>query len=150
MISEQFTNAITQAVDDFNESIYKFNGLDGLVSDYEMIREQQDLMVEDYEKIYSLNKLNRNLEKTLDNSKLTAGRAKLLEIQKEINDLNKSNVELSRYDLDYLQAKYDLKVAEMELENARNAKDTVMLSKDSEGNWSYIYSQNANVVEEAE
>ena len=150
MVSEQFTNAISEAIEDFNDSIYKFNGLDGLVSDYEQIREQQDLMVADYEKIYSLNKLNRNLEKTLDNSKLTAGRAKLLEIQKEINDLNKNNVELSRYDLDYLQAKYDLKVAEMELENARNAKDTVMLSKDSEGNWSYIYSQNANVVEEAE
>jgi hypothetical protein len=27
--------------------------------DYEQIREQRDLMVEDYEKIYSLNKLNR-------------------------------------------------------------------------------------------
>lgn len=150
MISEQFLNAITQAVDDFNDSIYQFNGLDGLMADYEQIREQQDLMVADYEKIYSLNKLNRDLEKTLDNSKLTAGRAKLLEIQKEIHDLNKSNVELSRYDLEYLQAKYDLKVAEMELDNARNTKDTVMLSKDSEGNWSYIYSQNTNVVEEAE
>jgi hypothetical protein len=39
------------------------------------------LIVEDYEKIYSLNKLNRNLEKTLNDSKLTAGKQKLLEFQ---------------------------------------------------------------------
>jgi hypothetical protein len=59
MISEQFMNAITEAVDNFNESIYSYNGLDGLIADYERINEQQDLMVADYEKIYSLNKLNR-------------------------------------------------------------------------------------------
>jgi hypothetical protein len=48
-------------------------------------------------------------------------------------------VELSKYELEYLQAEYDLRLAEIELENARNSKDTVRLSRDSEGNWSYIY-----------
>jgi hypothetical protein len=59
MVAEQFTNAVTTAMDNFNESIYSYNGLDGLIADYERINEQQDLMVADYEKIYNLNKLNR-------------------------------------------------------------------------------------------
>jgi hypothetical protein len=46
---------------------------------------------------------------------------------------------MSQYDLEYLQAKYELRLAEIELENAQNNKDTVRLSKDSEGNWSYVY-----------
>ena len=149
-IAEQFTNTITIIMDEFNESVYKFKGLDGLIADYEQIKEYQDLMVADYEKIYSLNKLNRDLEKTLNNSNIVNGKQKLLEFQQKINEINKSNVELSQYELEYLQAEYELKVAEMELENARNSKDNVMLSKDSEGNWSYIYTQNVAVVEEAE
>jgi hypothetical protein len=39
LISEQFTNAVTSAIDTFNESLYQFNGLDGLIEDYEQIRE---------------------------------------------------------------------------------------------------------------
>jgi hypothetical protein len=46
---------------------------------------------------------------------------------------------MSEYDLEHLRAKYELRLAEIELENARTAKDTVRLSRDSEGNWSYIY-----------
>jgi hypothetical protein len=74
LIAEQFTNAMTEAIDTFNETVYEFGGLEGLISDYEAIREQRDLMVEDYEKIYNLNKLNRQIEKTLDDTKIIAGK----------------------------------------------------------------------------
>jgi hypothetical protein len=42
----------------------------------------------------------------------------MIELQKEINDLQASGAELSKYDLEYLQAKYELRLAEIELENA--------------------------------
>jgi hypothetical protein len=53
--------------------------------------------------------------------------------------LQSNGTEMSKYDLEYMQAKYELYLAQIELENARNAKDTVRLQKDSEGNWSYVY-----------
>jgi hypothetical protein len=68
----------------------------------------------------------------------------------EINDLQAEGVEISQYDLEYLQAEYNLRLAEIELEEARNAKDTVRLSKDNEGNWSYVYTQNRDAVDEAQ
>jgi hypothetical protein len=40
MVAEQFTNAVTTAMDNFNESIYSYNGLDGLIADYERINDQ--------------------------------------------------------------------------------------------------------------
>jgi hypothetical protein len=73
----------------------------------------------------------------------------MLDLQKEINELQASGVEMSQYDLEYLQAKYELRLAEIELENAKNNKDTVRLSKDSEGNWSYVYTQNMEALDEA-
>jgi hypothetical protein len=57
---------------------------------------------------------------------------------------------LSKFDLEYLQAKYELYLAEVELRNAQLNKDTVTLTKDSEGNYSYVYTVNENKVDEAQ
>lgn len=57
---------------------------------------------------------------------------------------------MSQYDLEYLQAEYELRMAEIELENAQKAKDTVRMSRDNEGNWSYVYTTNTDAVDEAQ
>lgn len=150
MIASQFESAMTRAVEAFNDAIYEHGGLSGLSEDYSFMREQSELMAEDYDKIYQLSKLNRNINKTLSDTNIIAGKQKMKSLQQEINELQASGVELSKYDLDYLQAKYELRLAEIELENAKNAKDTVRLSKDSEGNWSYIYTSSTDKVDEAQ
>lgn len=150
LIAEQFESAMQRAVDAFNDAIYAHSGLEGLSADYDLIRENADLMAADYEKIYELSKLTRDINKVLDDTNIVAGKKKMNGLLKEINELQADGVELSKYDLEYLRAKYELRLAEIELENAQNSKDTVRLSKDSEGNWSYVYTQNADAVEEAE
>lgn len=150
MIADQFESAMTRAVEAFNDAIYAHGGLQGLQDDYSSIREQSQLMAEDYQKIYELSKLNRNINKTLNDSNIIAGKQKMKSLQQEINELQASGVQLSQYDLEYLQAKYELRLAEIELENAQNNKDTVRLSKDSEGNWSYIYTSSVDKVDEAQ
>lgn len=150
LIAEQFETAMQRAVDAFNDAIYAYGGLESLSNDYDMIRENADLMAADYEKIYELSKLTRDINKVLDDTNIVAGKKKMNGLLKEINELQADGVELSKYDLEYLRAKYELRLAEIELENTQNSKDTVRLSKDSEGNWSYIYTQNADAVEEAE
>ena len=150
MIADQFESAMTRAVEAFNDAIYAHGGLQGLQDDYSSIREQSQLMAEDYQKIYELSKLNRNINKTLNDSNIIAGKQKMKSLQQEINELQANGVQLSQYDLEYLQAKYELRLAEIELENAQNNKDTVRLSKDSEGNWSYIYTSSVDKVDEAQ
>ena len=150
LIAEQFESAMQRAVDAFNDAIYAHGGLEGLSNDYDMIRENADLMAADYEKIYELSKLTRDINKVLDDTNIVAGKKKMNSLLKEINELQADGVELSKYDLEYLRAKYELRLAEIELENTQNSKDTVRLSKDSEGNWSYIYTQDENNIEEAE
>ena len=149
-IADAFDKAVERIVQTFSEAVYAFGGLEGLSEDYSFIRENTELMAQDYEKIYELSKLNRNINKTLNDNNIIAGKQKMIELQKEINDLQASGAELSKYDLEYLQAKYELRLAEIELENAQNAKETVRLSKDSEGNWSYVYTASTEKIDEAQ
>ena len=150
MITDQFTAAMEDAVEAFGKSLYASGGLEGLSNDYSLMREQADLMAEDYDKIYNLSKLTRNINKTLDDTNIIAGKQRLNKLLQEVNSLQADNVELSKFDLEYLQAKYELYLAEVELRNAQANKDTVTLTKDSEGNYSYVYTVNEDKVDEAQ
>ena len=150
MITDQFTATMEDAVDTFGKSLYASGGLEGLSNDYSLMREQADLMAEDYDKIYNLSKLTRNINKTLDDTNIIAGKQRLNKLLQEVNSLQADNVELSKFDLEYLQAKYELYLAEVELRNAQANKDTVTLTKDSEGNYSYVYTVNEDKVDEAQ
>jgi hypothetical protein len=57
---------------------------------------------------------------------------------------------MTKYDLEYLQKKYDLKVAEIALEEAQNAKSQVKLTRDSQGNFGYVYTADENKIADAE
>jgi hypothetical protein len=46
---------------------------------------------------------------------------------------------MSEYELEIQKAKYDLLLAEIALEEAQNAKSTVRMSRDNEGNFGYVY-----------
>ena len=49
-----------------------------------------------------------------------------------------------------LNKKYELRLAEIALEDAQNAKSQVRMTRDSEGNWSYTYTADENSIAEAE
>jgi hypothetical protein len=59
-------------------------------------------------------------------------------------------VELTEHDVEELRKRYELKLAEAALEEAQDAKRTVRMSRDNEGNWSYVYTADENDVAAAE
>lgn len=109
-----------------------------------------DRFVPQYKKIYELSKLNRDIMKSIDNTSNIKNKQALRDLQKEINELEQHSGEISQYDLDNARRRYELELARLQLEEARDAKSTVRLSKDSEGNWSYVYTANQDEVEKAE
>lgn len=88
--------------------------------------------------------------KSIDNTSNIKNKQALRDLQKEINELEQHSGEISQYDLDNARRRYELELARLQLEEARDAKSTVRLSKDSEGNWSYVYTANQDEVEKAE
>jgi hypothetical protein len=70
----------------------------------------------------------------------------LRDLQAEINQLQEDGTDLTKHEVDYLRAKYDLRLAEIALEEAQNAKSQVRMRRDSEGNWGYVYTADENKV----
>lgn len=149
-VAEQFEQSVERIVNNFNKSVYKMGGLEGLSNDFAKQQEEANMMLDDYQKIYELSKLSRDINKSIDDTDLIGGKQKLKKLLGEVNALQEDGVEMSQYDLEYLQKTYDLRLAELELEEAQRAKNTVRLSKDNEGNWSYVYTQNTDAVDAAQ
>ena len=112
--------------------------------------EKNDRYLQDYEKIYELSKLNRDLTNKMDETTNIKAKKELAKLQEEILDYQKEGRQMSDYDLKYLKKKYELKLAEIALEEAQNAKTQVRLTRDSEGNYSYTYTADEDSMAKAQ
>ena len=140
VIADDFANAVETSTSIFEEAMTGIYGsYDKLQEVFDQQKEIGNRFVDDYQKIYDLNKLNRDLTNSIDDTDSIKGKQALRDLQEEINALQESDTEMSQHDLDYLRKKYELRVAEIALEEAQNAKSQVRMQRDSEGNWSYVY-----------
>ena len=99
--------------------------------------------------IYETNKLMRTAQQEIDKTSNSIAKNKLKQFIGETEQLQNQN-KLSKYELEIQQAKYDLLLAEIALEEAQNAKSTVRLQRDAEGNVGYVYTADEQKTADAE
>ena len=100
-------------------------------------------------KIYETNKLMRTAQQEIDKTNNSIAKQRLKSFIQETNQLQNKN-KLSQYELQIQQAKYDLLLAEIALDEAQAAKSTVRLQRDNEGNFGYVYTADRAAVSAAE
>ena len=148
---EAFENTVERIKQSMLDAFTGFIGSWSVLKDsLEYAKTAADRFVPQYKEIYELSKLNRDIMKSIDNTSNIKNKQALRDLQKEINELEQHSGEISQYDLDNARRRYELELARLQLEEARDAKSTVRLNKDSEGNWSYVYTANQDEVEKAE
>lgn len=147
----EFKFGVNQAIENFQEQLSPlFGTVDQLSAAFERQNGLNDQYVDDYEKYYELNKMNRDLQTAIDETDNINTKKALAKLQEEINKEKESENKLSEYDLDVLKNKIALEKARLALDEAKNAKSTVTLSRDQNGNWGYIYTAEEDKVAKAE
>lgn len=146
---EEFEIAFTTSLKDMENKLVK-GGFTQLSTEMERQAEISERTLKAYQETYELSKLNRQVINSINDTDNIKAKQALLEIQKEITAYQEDGEKMSQYELDHLQKKYELRLAEIALEEAQNAKSTVRMSRDSEGNWGYIYTADQDKVAEAQ
>jgi hypothetical protein len=104
--------------------------------------ERKNSLQEEYltttNKIYETEKMMRTAQQEIDKTTNSVAKRRLKQFIEETEQLQSQN-KLSEHELNIQQAKYDLLLAEITLEEAQNAKSTVRLQRDAEGNFGYVY-----------
>lgn len=116
-------------------------GFDLLEEKYNHFLEESDRYLDPIEEGLETASWYTKLQKDIDKTSNTVYKDRLKALQEEI-DMRRENNTLSQYDLDLLEAKYQVLQAEMALEDERNNKNQMRLVRDSNGNWNYQFTAN--------
>lgn len=127
------------------------NGInfDELMDGFDKLNTRQEEYLTKTNQIYETNKLMRTANKALDETDNAVAKQKLKNFIEETKSLQ-NNTKLSEYELEIQKAKYDLLLAEIALEEAQNAKSTVRMSKDNEGNFGYVFTADQDEIDDAQ
>lgn len=148
--SEVFANTVSRSIAQMESALAQgFGSMEYMQNYYEQQKEIDDLYLDEYERVYEINKLLRNVSSSIDDTTSINAKEKLKAIQDEINLAAEKENELTQQDVDILQKKYELRLAEIALEEAQNEKTQVRLTRNESGSWSYVYTASQQNIDKA-
>ena len=146
-----FEEAVSIAIESMEKALAGgFGNLSYLQTAYDQQKTLSEQYLDEYETAYELSKLTRAISKSVDDTKNIKGKQLLKSLQAEITSLEAEGTKISEYDLQILQKEYDLRLAQIALEESQNAKTQVRLQQTASGDLSYIYTANQSAIDEAE
>lgn len=143
------TTSLEQIYKEYEKRLTNGVGYDYLNQIMDLQADKADLVLTQTNQIYETNKMLRDLDRDIEKTENTAAKARLNSFRQEIKALQEKG-ELTHFELEDAQLRYEVLKAQIALEEAQNAKSTVRLQRDSEGNFGYVYTADREKVAEAE
>ncbi len=159
-LKEILITKMEQAADEMNKQLsttkvsingnnFNISGWDALNDALDRMSSYQDEYLTKTNQIYEMNKLLNNVNQAIDKTNNQAAKNRYQQFTKEIEQLRDKD-KLSQLELEIAQAKYKVLEAQIALEEAQNAKSTVRLQRDNEGNFGYVYTADQEKVNDAQ
>ena len=142
-------NSLNEYAQTLENALTGDTSFDQMTSKMERAASLQEEYLTTTNKIYETNKLMNQAQQEIDKSTNSVAQRRLKQFISETNELQKKN-KLSQFELEIQQAKYELLLAEIALEEAQDAKSTVRLQRDSEGNFGYVYTADQSKIDQAQ
>ena len=146
---QMFANTMNSILQDFDETLFgQKNGLAKLEDDYAYYQEQQSRYLSTSKELYEVAKLNREIDQSIADVTTKASKERLKALKEEINAQAEAG-RLTEYDVQMMELQYKHALALQELEDAKNAKSVVRLTRDENGNFGYQYTADDTQISDA-
>ena len=143
------TNSIAQAAAEMEATLTNGVGFDELNKQIAHSKEMADEYLTETNKMYETDKMLRDIQQKTDKTSNSVAKQRYQAFAKEIEQLQAKG-QLSKTELEIAQKRFSVLEAQIALEEAQNAKSTVRLQRDSEGNFGYVYTADTEKIAEAE
>lgn len=149
-VMDAAVEALENAMKKAEMKLFNIGDLEMAKNYYEEYQDLSEEYLDNTEKTYELGKLMRQINNSIADKNNVTGAKELAELADEVTKKQEKGVKLSQYDVDLLNAKYQLTLAQIALEEAQNNKTTMRLRRDASGNYSYVYTADADAISNAE
>ena len=147
LLKNDYANAIDQILDSLEKQMTGGSSLADMEEEWDRIKEKAEKYYDSVEGLYQIQTLSNSMTKDINNASLESQKKLQSLHDKEIAYLkNKKN--LTEYDVQAAEARYQITLKEIALEEAQKAKNSMKLVRDVNGNWTYQYTADEDEVRE--
>lgn len=146
---KQYENTVNKTLDTWTNNVLG-GDIDWLADQWELINRNADYYLDDTNKAYNIQKLQSKYLDLLDNASSLDTQHKITEQMNQQLDLLRDKTKLSQYDVEYANAQLEILQKQIALEDAQRNKSQMKLRRDSQGNYSYVYTANEDDIRSAE
>lgn len=140
-----YSNALDEIFYEFEQKMSKGMGYDLIQSKYNRTKEEDDRFLDGVNRFVETQTLNNKLQQSINAATTDYAKSTLKALEEEFAQ-RQSNTDLSEYDLKIMEAKYNMTLKQIALEEAQNAKSKVRLVRGANGNYNYLFTADNNDI----
>lgn len=145
-LQDKYLNAINAIFQNLNNNVTNGMGLDFVETEWDLINQNADQYLDTVNAIYKVQELQNKYLDAIDKTDSPAQQKKLNDLMQQETNYLREQDKLSEYDLERANLKYELALKQMALEEAQQNKTQLRLRRDSQGNYTYQYTQDDDQV----
>ena len=145
LIKEDYKNTVNQVYDELEKKLTGGLSLSELEEEWDRTKEKAEKYYDTVEGLYHIQTLSNNMMKEVDNVSLKNQQKLKALHDKEIAYL-KDKKDLTEYDIQAAEARYQITLKEIALEEAQQNKNSMKLVRDTSGNWTYQYVADQDII----
>lgn len=149
-IIDKYSNTINAIFDELNDKITNGLGLDYLTQEWELKNDNADQYLDTINSTYEVQKLEKKIQDSINNTDSISAQRQLNKLMDDELKKLREKDKLTQYDIDRANAKYELKLKEIALEEAQQNKTQMRLRRDASGNYSYQFVADQDSISQAQ
>ena len=149
-IIDEYVNAINVIIEELNQKVTGGLGLDYIGAEWDYINDNADTYLSNLSGIIEMTKLEQKFQAVIDNTDDLKTQQKLKKVQEEQLKILREKDKLTQYDIERANLQYELALKQMALEDARDSKSQMRLTRDASGNYTYKFVSDEDKIAEAQ
>ena len=136
-----YSNALDDIFYEFENKMTRGLGFDQLQAKYNRTKDEDNRFLDGVNRFVETQDLNNKVQESIAKASTDYAKSTLKALQDEFAE-RQANADLSEYDLKIMEAKYNMTLKQIALEEAQNAKSKVRLVRGANGNYNYLFTAN--------
>ena len=137
-LKDEYLNNVAKTLQEMDKAIWGMN-FDDLKEDWDFLQKKADEYLDDVEGAYKIQDLANKIDQSIADSSSLKAQQKLRDLREDEITMLREKEHLTQSDIDLAEARYQIALKELALEDAQNNKTSMKLTRDTSGNWTYQY-----------
>lgn len=133
-----YSNALDDIFYEFENKMTRGLGFEQLQAKYNRTKDEDNRFLDGVNRFVETQDLNNKVQESIAKASTDYAKSTLKALQDEFAE-RQANADLSEYDLKIMEAKYNMTLKQIALEEAQNAKNKVRLVRGANGNYNYLF-----------